>query len=76
MAFFLAQFCDNILNVTNGVKKLAAVFSKQNEGLNKQERESRLLALEKIASSVRARRSRPEEPHSTLATSRKARIHA
>jgi hypothetical protein len=41
----------------DGARRLAAVFSKQNEGLSRGERESRLLALERIANAVRARRS-------------------
>ena len=40
----------------DGARRLAAVFSKQNEGLSKEERKSRLLALERIAGGVRARR--------------------
>src|ERR1022692_491809 len=40
------------------VEKIDAVFSTCNEGLSKEERESRLQGLERIANSVRARRIR------------------
>lgn len=41
----------------SGVERLTGIFSQQNEGLTKEQREKRLEALEGIASSVRARRS-------------------
>jgi hypothetical protein len=40
-----------------GLEKLSALLSRQYEGLSNEERESRLRALERIANSVRARRS-------------------
>jgi predicted component of type VI protein secretion system len=36
----------------SGLEQFSELLSRQNEGLNKQERESRLLALERIARSV------------------------
>jgi hypothetical protein len=58
------------------VKMLAELFSKQNEGAGKEQREARLSALEQIASSVRARRSKSQEPHSNSPNPPKSRIHA
>ena len=76
MSFFCAHFCDNILDVAKAVDKIAAIFSEHLEGLEKDEREKRIRALEKVATSVRTRRARREEPRSTLVTSPKARLHA
>ena len=39
----------------SGLGKLSELLSRQNEGLTKEERESRLVALERIAGSVRVR---------------------
>lgn len=58
------------------VEKIDAVFSRCNEGLSKEERESRLQGLERIANSVRARRSKSEGPQSTPVSPRKGRIRA
>ena len=60
----------------SGIEKLSDLLSKQNEGLSKEERESRLLALERIASSVRVRRSTSSGSLSIPANPGKARIHA
>jgi hypothetical protein len=40
----------------SGVERLSEILSEQNEGLTKEQWEKRLAALERIASSVRARR--------------------
>jgi hypothetical protein len=61
---------------TTPIKKLAAVLSKQNEGLSREERESRLAAIERIADSVRARRSKSAPSQSTVVSQPKSRIHA
>lgn len=42
------------------IKRLAALFSRQIAGVSKEKREARLLAIERIAASVRARRSTEE----------------
>ena len=60
----------------NALEKIENIFSKQNEGLSKEQREARLSELEKIASSVRARRSKSEGPRPTAVSRAKARIHA
>jgi hypothetical protein len=59
-----------------GLGKLSELLSRQNEGLSKEERESRLLALEGIASSVRARRSKSSRSLSIPEKPAKPRIHA
>ena len=62
------------------IKKLADVLLKQMEGLSREEKESRLTAIERIADSVRARRSQIrtvsahcgesfETPHSRITAS-------
>jgi hypothetical protein len=58
------------------VENIDAVFSRRNEALSKEERESRLQGLERIANSVRARRSESEGPQSTPVSPRKGRIRA
>ena len=60
----------------DGARRLGAVLSKLNESATKEERESRLLALERIASAVRARRSRPEASSAIPANPAKDRIRA
>jgi hypothetical protein len=60
----------------SGVERLSEILSEQNEGLTKEQWEKRLAALERIASSVRARRSKCSEPQSTPASSRKVRRRA
>jgi hypothetical protein len=50
----------------DGARKLAEILSRQNEGVGKEERESRLRALERIAGAVRARRCGPEASPSIL----------
>lgn len=62
--------------LNDGVQRLGTVLSKLNEGLTKRERESRLLAIERIASGVRARRSRPEASPAIPASPVKDRIRA
>jgi hypothetical protein len=57
-------------------EKIASILSRQNEGLSKEQREKRLLALERIASAVRARRSKSSASLSTPANPGKSRIHA
>jgi hypothetical protein len=58
------------------LEKIGAIFSRREEGLSKEEREVRLQGLERIAISVRARRSKSEGPQSTPASPRKGRIRA
>ena len=58
------------------VEKINAVFSRRDKGLSPEEREARLQGLERIANSVRARRSKSEGPQSTPANSPKVRIRA
>jgi hypothetical protein len=57
-------------------KKLTQFFSKCDEGFSKEEQEARLQGLERIANSIRARRSKSEGPQSTPVNPRKGRIPA
>jgi hypothetical protein len=42
---------------SDGVKNIAAILSQQNRGVSAEQREKRLLALERIAKFVRARQT-------------------
>jgi hypothetical protein len=57
-------------------EKIASILDKQNEGLSKEERNRRLLELEKIASAIDARRAKSVMSQPTRETQAKARIHA
>lgn len=57
-------------------EKIASILDKQNEGLSKEERNRRLLELEKIASVIDARRAKSVMSQPTRETQAKARIHA
>jgi hypothetical protein len=57
-------------------EKIAKIFAAQNEGVSAEVREKRLLALEQIANSIRARRAKPEESHSTGPNPARSRVHA
>lgn len=57
-------------------EKINAIFSRPDEGLTPEAREARLQGLERIANSIRARRSKSEAPQSTPASPRKGRIRA
>jgi hypothetical protein len=57
-------------------EKVNAIFARQEEGLTPDERETRLIGLERIANSVLARRSKSVEPQSTPGSPRKGRIRA
>ena len=58
------------------VEQIDTVFGRRDEAFSKDEREARLLGLERIANSVRARRSKSEGPQPTPVNPRKGRIRA